>query len=49
MNPTDAPPRAPYTPPVLEPLGEWSTLTLQQSIVVSSVFLPDAEGPGRTA
>lgn len=39
--PADA--RAPYTPPVLEPLGTWSALTLQQSIVISGVFLPDAE------
>ncbi len=33
-RPEEPPPRAPYTPPRLERLGEWSALTLQQSIPV---------------
>jgi hypothetical protein len=45
---TQSPPRAPYTPPTLEPLGEWSALTLQQSIVITGVFSADAEGTSRT-
>jgi hypothetical protein len=30
----EQPARAPYTPPRLERLGEWSALTLQQSIPI---------------
>ncbi|HEY0038924.1 MAG TPA: hypothetical protein VGB66_19665 [Longimicrobium sp.] len=29
------PVRAPYTPPALDELGAWSSLTLQQSIPIS--------------
>ena len=30
--------RAPYVKPALEPLGAWSTLTLQQTIPVTADF-----------
>jgi hypothetical protein len=30
----DRPERRPYTPPSLEPIGRWSSLTLQQSIPI---------------
>jgi hypothetical protein len=35
-SPADAPQRAPYVPPALEPLGTWSALTLQQSFPVTN-------------
>ena len=34
--PADAPQRAPYVPPALEPLGSWSALTLQQSFPLAN-------------
>lgn len=35
--PTPAPLRAPYERPVLEPLGRWSALTLQQTVPLTPV------------
>jgi hypothetical protein len=42
--------RLPYTPPVLERLGEWSALTLQQSIPIGpGGFLTDPESSTKLA
>jgi hypothetical protein len=42
--------RLPYTPPALERLGEWSALTLQQSVPIGpGGFLFDPEASTRLA
>jgi hypothetical protein len=52
-SPEDAAPaaeRLPYTPPTLERLGEWSALTLQQSIPIGpGGFLFDPDTPTKLA
>lgn len=40
-SPANAPERAPYVPPALEPLGTWSTLTLQQSFPLDTPAYSD--------
>jgi hypothetical protein len=40
-TPADAPQRAPYVQPALEPLGTWSALTLQQSFPVAGDYYVD--------
>lgn len=40
---TAIPTRAPYVPPVLEALGEWSALTLQQTIPIAPADLESTE------
>jgi hypothetical protein len=48
--PAPAGERRPYTPPALERLGEWSALTLQQSVPIGpGGFLFDPETGARLA
>lgn len=39
MAEASPPRRAPYVAPAVEPLGEWSTLTLQQTVPISPDYL----------